>query len=115
MHFSVFRPLPAQGFPRVDLMFTLQGLEMLALDEVHNLFHEVVRSGTKYTLIGNTPGHENAKVVETISGAFTIARPDVPTLNVRAYPFGFGEALRVVPIGGRQLLLYESTEIRDLW
>lgn len=103
------------NLPAVDMMFTWKGLEQYSLDEIHRVFKDVVRCGIKYTLIGNWPGQVNAKMVETDVGTFSIVRPDVAALNVRAYPFGFGGAERVIPMKERQLLFYNATEMRDAW
>ena len=99
--------------PKVDLMFTWDGLEQYNLDDIEEVFKGAVHSGSTYTMIANNPGHQNAKLIETSEGTFSIQRSSLPYLNVRAYPFGFGKALRVITFLGKQLLLYKSSEMKE--
>lgn len=103
------------GLPKVDMMFSWRGLEHSSLDDIHQVFKDVVLSGTKYTLVGSLPSHPNAKMVESSKGVFSIVRPEILALNVRAFPFGFDRAQRVIPLLEMQLLLYNSSQMRDVW
>lgn len=114
-NFIVYRPLSESNIPKADLFFTWRGLEKHGLDEIHNIFKQVVQRKIKYTLIGNSPGMANAKLIETESGTYSIVRPEKLALNVRAYPFGLNAAERVVLLNDRQLLLYKSANMRDGW
>lgn len=114
-HFVTYKPHIQGHLPPVDMMFTWRGLEHYSLDDIHQIFRDTVSAGIMYTLIGNSPGLANARMVERSKGVFSIVRPEVPALNVRAFPFGFNKAERAIPVLEKQLLFYNSTEMRDTW
>lgn len=114
-HFVTYKPHLQGRLPTVDMMFTWRGLEHYSLDDIHQIFKDTMSSEILHTLIGNSPGLANARMVETSKGVFSIVRPEVPALNVRAFPFGFNKAGRVIPVLEKQLLLYNTTEMRETW
>lgn len=115
LQISVYKPRSHGFLPSVDLLFTWRGLEQYTLDDIHQIFKETANNGIKYALIGNSPGHANAELLETRPGVFSVQRSQIPALNVRAYPFGFSKALRVLPFLGKQLLLYNTSQMREKW
>lgn len=113
--FVTYKPLLQGQLPNVDMMFTWKGLEHYSLDDIHQIFKDTFSAGITYTLVGNSPGFANAKMIETSKGVFSIVRPEVPALNVRAFPLGFNKAGRVIPVLDKQLLLYNTTQMREAW
>lgn len=113
--FVRYMPSVHGSLPKVDMMFSWRGLEQFSLDDIHQVFKDVVSSGTKYTLVGSLPGHPNAKMTENGKGVFSIVRPEILALNVRAFPFGFNSAHRVIPLLEMQLLFYNSSQMRETW
>lgn len=113
--FIVYNPTMHGRLPKADMVFVGHGTEKQGLDETHDFFKDVVMAEINYTLVENTPGAANAILVENEAGTFSIARPHDPALNVRAFPFGFNEAERVIPMKHKQLLMYNTTLMRDVW
>jgi len=113
--FAPYKPKQNGSLPKVDLMFTWKGLENFGLDEIHEVFKEAVMAEITYTLIGNTPGKANAHMAETSPGIYSVVRPKNRHLNVRGFPFGFNEAERVVQLTGKQLIMYNTSLMRDTW
>lgn len=113
--FVRYKPFTLGGLPKVDMVFSWRGLEQFSLEDIHQVFKDIVLSGTKYTLIGSSPGHPNAKMVESRKDVYSVVRPKLLALNVRAFPFGFNKAERVIPLLKMQLLFYNSSQMRDTW
>lgn len=115
LRFVVYQPLNYGKLPTVDLMVSRRGLERYGLEDIQEIFKHALKQEIKYVLLGNSPKYENARVVETGPGTFSVKRPDVLALNVRAYPFGFNVATRVFSVVGKQLLFYKTRDMRDGW
>ncbi|CAN8065972.1 unnamed protein product [Agarophyton chilense] len=113
--FIVYSPSARGSLPQVDLMFTWQRLENYNFDTLLAFFKHVESTGIRYTIIKNNPGVENAIMIESPRETYSVVRAPVHGLNFRGFPFGFGEAKRVIPLYGSQLLFYNTSELRDKW
>lgn len=113
--FMVYSPSTRGIIPTPDLVFTWKGIEQYNLDDIHTFFRDIATNGVTYALIGNSPGVPNAEMAEKGSNTFSIVRPQSPSLNVRAFPFGFNKATRVFHMPEKQLLFYNASEMRDSW
>lgn len=109
--FSVYSPMRHGSLPDADMMFSWEGLETWTFDAIFQLFRDAELSSVTYTVLKNTPGTENAKIVDNGGETYSVVRASSHALNFRGYPFGLGHAKRVISLHGSQLLMYNTTKM----
>lgn len=109
--FAVYSPKGHGSLPMADLMFSWEGLETWTFDSIFTLFKDAELSSVTYTILKNTPGIENAMMVDNGRETYSVVRSSSHALNFRGYPFGLGRAKRVISFHGSQLLMYNTTNM----
>ena len=98
-------PEEVRFLPKVDLVFTWDGLQEWGIKRSWTFFNGLREARPKYVILSNNPGTANTMSQKRF-------------LNVRKQPFHFRQAMRVVSnmtsphVEPKQLLLYDLNKIR---